>query len=332
MRRVSTQLRRGDAVDVGIDSLRSRSAIRPGRESSETEVVQMKQHRRAMSDPFDAADDDAPDSNEPPLQSSTGGLPTLRRFPVESSKNRNCWSQAPIDIFKVRGPRYLSGVKQKVTSSPYLFEARGVDLYLKDKGVPDNIGRYSEIFGGKLRAAPTFIINFRFPWGALVLYFSIPDKFLPFLRAKYCEGSPTPSMAEMTSPAEKAMCRFLMGDTNYKNSTLKLIPYVAEGPWVVRNLVTGKPAIIGKRLPITYTYQPADPEKHLCEYLEADLDIGSSSAAAKKIVSVCRRYMGALTVDIGFVIEGSTPEELPEQMMGCARIHRIDPLKAPKLP
>jgi hypothetical protein len=101
----------------------------------------MKQHRRAMSDPFDAADDDAPDSNEPPLQSSTGGLPTLRRFPVESSKNRNCWSQAPIDIFKVRGPRYLSGVKQKVTSSPYLFEARGVDLYLKDKGVPDNIGR-----------------------------------------------------------------------------------------------------------------------------------------------------------------------------------------------
>jgi hypothetical protein len=41
--------------------------------------------------------------------------------------------------------------------------------------------------------------------------------------------------------------------------------------------------------------------------------------------------MSALTVDIGYVIEGKVDEHLPEQMLGAIRIHGIDPLKAPKL-
>jgi hypothetical protein len=120
-----------------------------------------------------------------------------------------------------------------------------------------------------------------------------------------------------------------MGDDNHRNSTLKLIPYMPEGPWIARSMVTGQPAIIGNKLPVTYTYAPASDG--MAEYLEADLDIGSSSTAARRIVSVCRRYMNALTVDIGFVIQGNTEEELPEQMLGSIRLHGPDPLKAPTL-
>ena len=65
--------------------------------------------------------------------------------------------------------------------------------------------------------------------------------------------------------------------------------------------------------------------------VQCTLDIGSSSATAKRIVSVCRRYMSALTVDIGFVVQGDAADELPEQMMGSLRIHGVDPLKAPQL-
>jgi hypothetical protein len=138
------------------------------------------------------------------------------------------------------------------------------------------------------------------------------------------------------SNAEQCVAKWLLGDSNYRNERFKLIPYVAEGPWVVRNLVTGKPALIGKKLPVTYRYTPPTPHpsksseiKH--DFLVVDLDIGNSSATAKRIVSVCRRYMSALTVDIGFVIEGQTPHELPEQMLGSLRIHQMDPLKAPQL-
>jgi hypothetical protein len=105
--------------------------------------------------------------------------------------------------------------------------------------------------------------------------------------------------------------------------------YVAEGPWVVRNMVTGRPAIIGRKLPVRYRTLPGKgADAPLCE---CTLDIGSSSATAKRIVSVCRRYMSGLTSDIGFVIQAESPGELPEQMLGAMRVHGPDPLKAPKI-
>lgn len=42
--------------------------------------------------------------------------------------------------------------------------------------------------------------------------------------------------------------------------------------------------------------------------------------------------MSSVTVDLGFVIEGRTEDELPEQMLGCVRLHKIDALLAPTLP
>jgi hypothetical protein len=175
--------------------------------------------------------------------------------------------------------------------------------------------------GGALRKSPSLLIRFTFPWGILVLYFEITKTVAPFLRP-----APHPPLDSLT-PGERTLAKWLMGDTNYRNERLKLIPYVAEGPWVVRNLVTGKPSIIGKKLPVSYKYTPSEGNR--ADFLECDLDIGNSSATAKRIVSVCRRYMSALTVDIGFVIQGNADEELPEQMMGSIRIHKVDPIKAP---
>lgn len=186
--------------------------------------------------------------------------------------------------------------------------------------------RNPSILGGALRKIPTFIVSFRFPWGVLVLYFEIPKKFCPFMHPDAQERPP--SMEGMT-PAEVSLARFFMADQDQKNSSLKLIPYVAEGPWIVRNMVTGKPAIIGNKLPVTYKYEPS--QNGMAEYLEADLDIGSSSQTAKRIVSVCRRYMNSLTFDIGFVIQGNLEDELPEQMLGSIRVHRVDPVKAPSI-
>ena len=82
-------------------------------------------------------------------------------------------------------------------------------------------------------------------------------------------------------------------------------------------------------MPITYTYQP--PENGLAEYLEADLDI-VSSAAARNILAVVRSYTQVLTIDLGFVVQGNSQEELPEQMMLGLRLHGLDPLTAELLP
>ena len=174
--------------------------------------------------------------------------------------------------------------------------------------VTDKLSSLKGALGGNLRKEPSLLIRLTFPWGLLIQYYEIPDKYAKFMRPG--ENPPMDGF----SPAERNLALWLSGSTDYRNDRLKLIAYVPEGPWIVRNMVTGKPAIIGRKLPVKYDYTPLDGSK--MDFLECNLDIGNSTATARRIVSVCRRYMSSLSVDIGFVIEGKTAEELPEQMMG----------------
>lgn len=95
-------------------------------------------HRRVFSDPFDTAEDLVQEEEEeqpaPEVKPDPHALTTLPRFPVQETRNKNCWSQPPVDIFSVRGPRYFDD-KKKVQSGPYLLQSRGCDLFLTDKPV-----------------------------------------------------------------------------------------------------------------------------------------------------------------------------------------------------
>ena len=192
--------------------------------------------------------------------------------------------------------------------------------------------------GGQLRDVPTFLINFRLPWGVLVFYNEIPERFVPFIKG--CYDDPSVKRGDLEAQIKKmnnqdrCCARFLLGDDDHKNRVLKILPVVVEGPWVVKSVVGGKPAIIGTKLPVNYVYEPesttADGKKRAM-YLEADLDIVSSSAA-RGILSVTRTYTQDLTLDLGFAIQGNSADELREQMLVGTRLHGIDPLNAPPLP
>ena len=182
-----------------------------------------------------------------------------------------------------------------------------------------------------MREKPTFIVNFRLPWAVLLFYAEIPERLLPFLHACYgpdYNKSKLPPLDKM-SPPERAVARYLIGSDEHKNRSLKIVPVVVKGPWVVKSVVGGKPAIIGTKMPVNYYYQPRVGDK--AEYLEMDLDIAASSAA-RGILSVVKSYTNRLTLDLGFVVEGKTEDELPEQMMVGTRLHSIDPLTASSLP
>ena len=244
----------------------------------------------------------------------------------------NSWSDPDPSDFEVRGPKYLTD-KKKIGSAEYLFPSRGLELLLTDT-CPGHVALNPRIFGGKLRDVPTFLINFRLPWGLLIFYFEIPERFLPFVRAGFesTSGEERKSLddtlASMSAP-DRAVGRFMMNDEKYKNESLKILPVVIDGPWVVRQVVGGKPAIIGNRLPVKYHYGAASAGSSL--YLEADLDIAASSAA-RGILSVARSYTQILTLNLGFVVQGNKEDELPEQMLVGMRLHGIDPLTAPAFP
>ncbi|KAL7537706.1 hypothetical protein ACHAXR_008011 [Thalassiosira sp. AJA248-18] len=341
-------------------SPRSRSAERnvpePDDDDDKVEDLNLLAHLhvRCDSDPLDTAGEDeelktTPETSEHGTQTvpnklclnihpstSQTPLPTLPRYPIVETKNCHCWSEPPHAKFNVRGKTYLREKKaKKISSGPYLFRAIGADLILTNASSGPGIAiasNYSTILGGHLRSAPTFVINFICPWGLIVNYYQIPEFYLPYLRVNEASRASLAASVKTLQPHERAMARFLMGNDGERNSTLKLIPCAVEGPLVVKKLVQGKPAVIGKRLPTKYTYYPADDSKGLADCFEVDLDVTATDSVGKSACNMSRRYMTSVTVDLGFVIEGRTEDELPEQMLGCVRLHRMDALMAATLP
>jgi len=58
-------------------------------------------------------------------------------------------------------------------------------------------------------------------------------------------------------------------------------------------------------------------------FLEVDVDIGSS-IVANAIVHLAIGYLSSLTVDMAFLIEGQSEEELPERILGTVRLKKLD--------
>eukprot|EP00644_Phytophthora_capsici_P000976 jgi/Phyca11/121158/e_gw1.43.63.1 len=127
------------------------------------------------------------------------------------------------------------------------------------------------------------------------------------------------STTEEPTEAEKLWKRFLNSDDAFRSSRFKLIPTIVDGPWVIRKSVGSTPCIIGKAIKTTYYQAP--------KYLEVHVDI-SSDTIAKHITSLCRSQSTNFTVDMGFLVEGQTEEELPEALLGCVRYSRMDCLLA----
>lgn len=306
---------------------------------SSTGSISHSHFQRCNSDPFDDGGDELINGlknanfSEQKNPHDSKALGTLYRFPCTQTRNQNCWSESPIEIFSVRGSNYMNGDRKKVRTKNYLFEARGCDLFLTQahsKRIDDIVLQGG--LGGNIRKKPTFLFRFLFPWGLMIQYYEVPPKLVPFMNMRMTKEEKQKLSIEGFSKAEIATARWLASDNaDFKNERLKLIAIVPEGPWIVRKLVTGQPALIGKRLDVSYKYIPREGASSECLQI-CDLDISSGAAIAKKTVNVTRRYMSTLqAVDIGFVVEGKTPAELPEQMMGSTRLHHVDPTQAPSI-
>ncbi|KAG2550159.1 hypothetical protein PVAP13_9KG236900 [Panicum virgatum] len=109
--------------------------------------------------------------------------------------------------------------------------------------------------------------------------------------------------------------RFVDGDDEFRNSRFKLIPSVPKGSWIVRQSVGSTPCLLGKAVDITYIRG--------VNYLEIDVDIGSSTVANGVLGLVCG-VITTLVVDMAFLVQGNTYEELPERLIGAVRMSHIE--------
>ena len=149
----------------------------------------------------------------------------------------------------------------------------------------------------------------------VVFYHAIPDHLAP-------GGSGSGDVGEEEEEAgapSRLLERFVNGTDAFRNARFKLIPSVVEGPWLVQQAVGTRPALLGKTLRQRFH---RGVTANGTAYLEVDVDCNSSPAAGR-VVSLVKLYSKQLVIDLGFVIEAQTRDELPERVLGCGRVMRI---------
>uniref|UniRef100_A0A8I6Y5Q2 START domain-containing protein n=1 Tax=Hordeum vulgare subsp. vulgare TaxID=112509 RepID=A0A8I6Y5Q2_HORVV len=221
----------------------------------------------------------------------------LHRDPDE--KTRNCWTVPDSTLFKVRSKNFPTD-KSKIPAPSYLMELAAIDWF-KDTKRMDNVGRQKGCVAqlAAEKGMHTFVANIQIPGSthySIVMYF-------------------------VTNTMKKGslLQRFFDGDDEFRNSRLKLIPAVPKGSWIVRQSVGSTPCLLGKAVDCSYIRAPG--------YLEVDVDIGSS-AVANGVLGLVFGVVTTLVVDMAFLIQANTYEELPEQVIGAARLAHVEPAAA----
>ncbi|KAJ8768696.1 hypothetical protein K2173_023600 [Erythroxylum novogranatense] len=212
------------------------------------------------------------------------------------------WGMADPSSFLIRGKSYLQDQK-KVKAKGTLMQMVAADWLRSDKREDDLGGRPGSIvqkYAAQGGEEFFFIINIQVP------------------------GSTTYSLAlyyMMKTPLQEAplLESFVKGDDAFRNCRFKLIPYISKGSWIVKQSVGKKACLIGQALEMNYFVGK--------NYIELGVDIGSSTVA-RGVVSLVLGYLSNLVIEMAFLIQANTEEELPEYLIGTCRLNHLDASKA----
>ncbi|KAF9594814.1 hypothetical protein IFM89_034797 [Coptis chinensis] len=224
-------------------------------------------------------------------------------LPKDPSCNLACsWTTADPSTFLIRGHQYLSD-HQKVKANGTLMQMVAADWLKSDKREDDLGGRPGSIvqkYAAQGGPEFFFIVNIQVP--GLTTY----NLALYYMMNTAVEDNPL-------------LESFINGDDAYRNSRFKLIPYISKGSWIVKQSVGKKACLVGQALEINYFRGK--------NYLELGIDIGSSTVA-RGVVSLVLGYLNNLVIEMAFLIQANTPEELPEVLLGTCRFNHLDATKS----
>jgi len=244
-------------------------------------------------------------------------MPILSKLATEHCTMRRgegtatqCYQSRDVEGFVVRGKNYLHD-KVKVPATSTLMELVGCDLTGHQNSEHlANLGQHPHSFAKKVLDTDwstfgelepfLFMVHFQVPGTPMystVIYFATPKCLLG------------------ASPGQTVLMNYFNGTQEYCDARLKLIPNVAEGSWIVRKGVGNTPAILGSKLKMTYFKGP--------NYFEVDIDTGVSSMAGA-IVGLVQGPAKTLVIDLAFLVEAKSGEELPEELIGVVRLRKVD--------
>ncbi|XP_059275549.1 protein ENHANCED DISEASE RESISTANCE 2-like isoform X6 [Lycium ferocissimum] len=213
----------------------------------------------------------------------------------DNDNGRNCWQISDGNNFRVRSRNFCYD-KSETPAGKHLVDLVAVDWF-KDTKRMDHVARRPGCAAQVASEKGLFslLFNLQVPGSthySMVFYFVMkelaPDSLLQ---------------------------RFVDGDDDFRNSRMKLLPSVPKGSWIVRQSVGSTPSLLGKAVDCNYIRGPA--------YLEVDIDIGSSTVA-NGVLGLVIGVITTLVVDMAFLVQANTPDELPERLIGAVRVSHAE--------
>lgn len=230
------------------------------------------------------------------------------------------WAEPDANSFRVRGKNYKNDHK-KVNAGRSLFRLLAAEIIETD--VPIMTGlclhpkeRVQLALQREAKAKSKGIKSSDMPPFVFVVNIVLPGP--PNYHMMFYYAVENMSMIDGSdgTPSSK-LCRqfFFESDDTFRDSTFKLIPQIIEGNFMVRKAVGSTPAIMGNKIKQTYVQGE--------RFFELMIDTGSSAVAAG-VIRICNGYAKMITVDLAFLLEGTSEQTLPERVLGCVRLKNAE--------
>jgi len=251
---------------------------------------------------------------------------------ILKSTSPKTWCNAPGKTFNLRiGPDYALHGK-KAPSLASIYRVFAIDIYNSEKKIANidrfyNMPRRSNV-QGDYDIPPILMINVMTPEYAPSWFSPLIDGrgFSFVIFAELEEWARETLKRGKLSPALKLYQEFVRGGKKSKYSDcLKVVARICNNGEaskhygaIARNLVdsyNGRPFLA--RTSTQFYYSP----KH---YFAIDLDIHVFGKIARRGLYSLKDFFGKLIIDCGFVIEGRSNNELPEQVLTALRMLKLD--------